>query len=92
MTNLDVVGKEITSFKDMEDDLDNGTINYKVTIGDPTNESSSQHIVLAAAYAFGGDVNNLQPGIDFFRRLAEAGALDAGNNETQRYAKGELNF
>ena len=45
--------------------------------------------MLAAAYAFGGDVNNLQPGIDFFRRLAEAGALDAGNNETQRYAKGE---
>ena len=89
MTNLDVVGKEITSFHDIADDLDAGTINYKVTIGDPTTESSSQHIVLAAAYAFGGDVSNLQPGIDFFRRLAEAGALDAGNNETQRYAKGE---
>lgn len=62
---------------------------YMVTIGDPATESSAQHVVLAAAYAMGGDVNNLQPGIDFFVTLAKAGRLDPGSNEMNRLAKGE---
>lgn len=73
--------------KSWQDVLDG---DYKVTIGDPSKGSSSQCAVLSAALAFGGDVNNIQPGIDFFNKLAKAGRLDIGDSSQARLEKGEI--
>jgi len=89
MTNVDAVGKEITSFHQIKEDLENGTINYKLSFGDPITGSLGQNVILAAAYAFGGDVNNLEPALQFFQDLAKAGAIDAGEIVYSRYEKGE---
>ena len=83
IVNTDKVGEAPKTFADILKG------DYMVTIGDPATESSAQNVVLAAAYAMGGDVNNLQPGIDFFVELAKAGRLDPGSNEMNRLAKGE---
>lgn len=48
---------------------------YTVAISDVTNASLGQYSVYAAALAMGGSADNIQPGIDFFRRLAEEGRL-----------------
>lgn len=90
MTNVDSVGKEISSWKQIKDDLDNGTLDYKITLGDPTTGACSQHFILAAAYALGGDINNIQPALDFFAELAKAGGLDAGEGTYARFEKGEI--
>jgi putative spermidine/putrescine transport system substrate-binding protein len=68
-------------------DILNGS--YKVTVGDVTSATTSQNAVLAAAYAFGGDESNIQPGIDFFAKIAEQGRLDLGDIALDRIEKGE---
>lgn len=73
--------------KSWEDILDG---NYKVTVGDPAKASASQCAVLSAALAFGGDVTNIQPGLDFFNELAKAGRLDIGDASQARLEKGEI--
>lgn len=63
---------------------------YKVTIGDPTSATQSQNAILAAAIANGGDETNIQPGIDFFAKLAEQGRLDMGSGDLSRLESGEI--
>lgn len=63
---------------------------YKVSIGDVTVGTSSQCSVLSAALAFGGSEADVQPGIDFFIELAEAGRIDTGDASTARLEKGEI--
>ncbi len=84
LTNKNVVtGAAPTSWQDIL----NGS--YKVTVGDVTSATTSQNAVLAAAYAFGGSESNIQPGIDFFAKLAEQGRLDLGDISIDRIEKGE---
>lgn len=69
-------------------DLEQGT--YKVAVGDVTKASQAQNAVLAAAIAHGGDENNLQPGLDFFAKLAEAGRISKVDVQLPNIQKGEV--
>ena len=70
------------------DDLKNG--DYIVTIGDALTANQAQFAILAAAYAFGGDEKNIQPGIDFYAELAKQGRLSAVDPSVANLEKGEV--
>lgn len=82
--NNNLVDNPPQSFKDLLDG------DYKVTIGDVNSATQAQNAVLSAAFANGGDEKNIQPGIDFFAKLAEEGRLDLGGSSVQRLEKGEI--
>lgn len=84
ITNKNQVATAPTSFADIL----NG--DYKVTIGDVNAANQAQNAVLSAAYANGGDEANIQPGLDYFAKLAEAGRLDMGDVSLQRLESGEI--
>lgn len=84
LTNKQVVKDAPKSFEDILKG------DYKVNIGDVTKANQAQNAVLAAAIANGGDEANIQPGIDFFKTLAEQGRIDKGELSLARIEKGEL--
>lgn len=84
LTNKRLVPEAPTSFKDLLEG------DYMVSIGDVAKSTRAQYALLAAAYAFGGDESNIQPGLDFFRQLAEQGRLDKGEFNFSRIEKGEI--
>ena len=47
-------------------------------------------LVGEAAIAYGGSEADVQPGLDYFRKLAEQGRLDLGELSPARLAKGEI--
>jgi putative spermidine/putrescine transport system substrate-binding protein len=84
ITNKDLVQNPPTSFADiLEGD-------YVVAVGDVTKASQAQNAVLSAAIAMGGSESDIQPGLDFFKKLAEAGRLDMGELSLTRLEKGEV--
>lgn len=70
------------------EDLKNG--NYKVSIGDVETANQAQFAVLAAAYAFGGDEKNIEPGVEFFADLAKQGRLGTNDPGLAQLEKGEV--
>lgn len=84
LTNKKLVSDAPTSFQDLLEG------DYVVSIGDVARSTRAQYAVLAAAYAMGGDESNIQPGLDFFRQLAEQGRLDKGEFTLSRIEKGEI--
>lgn len=84
LTNKKLVPEAPTSFQDLLEG------DYVVSIGDVARSTRAQYAVLAAAYAMGGDESNIQPGLDFFRQLAEQGRLDKGEFTLGRIEKGEI--
>lgn len=84
LTNKKLVQDAPTSFQDLLEG------DYVVSIGDVAKSTRAQYALLAAAYAFGGDESNIQPGLDFFRQLAEQGRLDKGEFNFSRIEKGEI--
>ncbi len=69
-------------------DIEKG--NFKVTIGDVLKAAQAQYGVLAAAYANGGDEKNIQPGIDFYAKLAKQGRLQTTDASITALEKGEV--
>lgn len=69
-------------------DIENG--DYKVAIGDVLKASQAQFGVLAAAYAYGGDEKNIQPGVDYFEKLAKQGRLQTNDIKLTALEKGEV--
>ncbi len=63
---------------------------YKVTVGDVGTAAQAVNGVLAAAYAMGGNEQNLQPGLDFFTKLAKAGRLGLNDPSIANLEKGEI--
>nr|WP_242586767.1 extracellular solute-binding protein [Enterococcus sp. DIV0869a] len=63
---------------------------YKVSIGDVTTANQAQFAVLAAAVANGGDEKNIQPGLDYFKRITEAGRLSTVDANLANLEKGEI--
>ncbi|WP_342542772.1 ABC transporter substrate-binding protein [Paenisporosarcina sp. FSL H8-0542] len=63
---------------------------YKVTVGDVQRGTQNQMAVLAAAIAYGGDETNLQPGIDYFAKLAKQGRLSLTDAKPANIEKGEV--
>ncbi len=84
ITNRALVPVAPTSFEDIL----NG--DYMVSVGDVASWSQAQNAVLSAALAYGGDENNLQPGLDYFREIAEQGRIDMGEASIARLEKGEI--
>ncbi|MBW7453633.1 ABC transporter substrate-binding protein [Paenibacillus sepulcri] len=70
------------------DDLLKG--DYKIAVGDVTKAAQAQMSVLAAAIAMGGDEKNIQPGIDFFKKLAEQNRISSADVTTANMEKGEI--
>lgn len=70
------------------EDVRNGS--YKLTIGDVVGGATGQGVVVATAYAFGGDLDNLQPAYDFWLEMAEAGRIDSGDILLARIQAGEV--
>lgn len=69
-------------------DVRKGT--YKITIGDVIGGATGQANVLATAYAFGGDIDNLDPAFEFWEEMAKAGRIDQGDILLQRIQAGEV--
>lgn len=63
---------------------------YKVSIGDVAKASQAQNAILAAAIAFGGDESNIQPGIDFFEKLAKQKRISLSDVKIANFEKGEV--
>jgi putative spermidine/putrescine transport system substrate-binding protein len=57
--------------------------------GDPTQSSQAVMAVWAAALASGGSVDNAQPGLDFFKKLNDAGIFVPVIGKTATVASGE---
>lgn len=83
-TNTKLVPNAPKSFADLL------TGNYKIAVGDVTKANQAQNAVLSAAIANGGSESNIQPGLDFFKKLAEQGRLDKGELTLARLEKGEI--
>jgi putative spermidine/putrescine transport system substrate-binding protein len=64
---------------------------YKDTIcmKDPRESATANMVVLAAAFAHGGDETNPQPGLDYFKQLSDAGNLRALAPSADNIQKGE---
>ena len=64
---------------------------YKNTVcmKDPRSSATAQMIVLASAYAHGGDENNVQPGLDFFKKMIDGGILNGVSPSAANIQKGE---
>ncbi len=86
LQNLDNIGTPITSWADLKNS------ECRVTIGDVVRGASSQMAVLSCAYALGGGIDNIDPAIEFFKELAAAGRLDAGDYSQERMARGEVDL
>lgn len=61
-----------------------------ISVGDVMKAAESQNAVLAAAYANGGDEKNIQPGIDFFKKLNAMGNLNNVDEKVSNFQKGEI--
>lgn len=61
-----------------------------VNMGNVVSGASSQVNVIACAIANGGGFDNVQPGIDYFKKLVEQGRLDPGDGNKTRLKAGEV--
>ncbi|RLL46729.1 extracellular solute-binding protein [Oceanobacillus piezotolerans] len=84
ITDKQNVEKAPTSWEE----LANG--NYSISVGDVTKATQAQFGVLAAAIANGGDETNIQPGIDYFRQIAEQGRMTSAEANIANLEKGEI--
>ena len=73
-----------TAWEDVKDG------DYLVSVGNVMSGAASQVAVLSCAIANGGSIDDVQPGIDFFKDLAEEGRLDTGDTTSARMASGEM--
>jgi len=60
-----------------------------VCMKDPRSSATAQMIVMAAAFAHGGDENNVQPGLDFFKKMIDGGVLNGVSPSSANIQKGE---
>jgi putative spermidine/putrescine transport system substrate-binding protein len=84
IVNKNLNDVEIHSWQELRDS------NLKLSISNPSVAAAGQMSVLSAAYAFGGGIDNIKPGIDFFKEMARAGRIDAGGASSQRFSMGEI--
>jgi putative spermidine/putrescine transport system substrate-binding protein len=60
-----------------------------VSISDPRGAAQGNYTVFAAAFANGGDETDVQPGLDYFKALVDAGNLKATAPDLAAFQKGE---
>lgn len=83
LTNTEQVEKVPTSWADIK------AGDYKVALGD-IGGGTAQAAVIASAYAFGGDLNNLDPAFEFWTEMAEAGRINTLDILQQNFETGEV--
>ena len=83
LTNTEQVENVPTSWADIK------AGDYKVALGD-IGGGTAQASVIASAYAFGGDLNNLDPAFEFWTELAEAGRINTLDILQQNFETGEI--
>lgn len=83
LTNTEQVADVPTSWADIK------AADYKVAIGD-IGGGTAQAAVIASAYAFGGDLNNLDPAFEFWTEMAEAGRINTLDILQQNFETGEI--
>lgn len=71
--NAEVMDPVPQGFKDLLDPAYKG----KIVIMDPRHSATGFASVMAAVYALGGDMDNLEPGLDFIRQLKQRGHIAA---------------
>ena len=71
------------------DDLLKPEFKDTICMKDPRQSATANMVVLAAAIAKGGDENNPQPGLDYFKQLIDAGNLRPIQPSTSNIQKGE---
>ncbi|WP_345105765.1 ABC transporter substrate-binding protein [Candidatus Villigracilis vicinus] len=84
--NSDVVTDIPTSYADLNDEQYEGQV---ALAGDPRASNQAAQSVYAAALANGGDLDNIQPGLEFFKELNEKGILLPLIADSGPIAKGE---
>jgi putative spermidine/putrescine transport system substrate-binding protein len=84
--NTDVVKDVPQDWKDLLDPKYKGQI---ALAGDPRASNQAAQSVYAAALANGGSLDNIQPGLDFFKQLNQAGNLLPLIADSGPIAKGE---
>jgi putative spermidine/putrescine transport system substrate-binding protein len=85
LVNTDLVDPVPRSFEDLlkPDYAD------MVSISDPRGAAQGNYTVFAAAFANGGDETDVQPGLDYFKTLVDAGNLKATAPDLAAFQKGE---
>ncbi len=83
LVNTDQVSKIPTSWQDIRDG------DYKVALG-PLSGGNAQGAFIASTYAFGGDMDNIQPGIDFWTEMAEKGRINTLDITKANFESGEI--
>ena len=83
LVNTDQVSKVPTSWQDIRDG------DYKVALG-PLSGGNAQGASIASTYAFGGDMTNIQPGIDFWTEMANAGRINTLDITQANLESGEI--
>lgn len=61
-----------------------------IGFGDPRQAAENFDAVIAAAYAFGGSINNIQPGINFFKELRKSGNWSGAPDGTAPLQTGQV--
>lgn len=61
-----------------------------VNMGNVVGGASSQANILACAIAMGGGFDNVQPGIDYFKQLAEEGRIHPSDGQVAEMVNGEV--
>lgn len=85
LVNTDLVDPVPTSFASL---LEPAYAN-SVSISDPAGAAQGNFTVFAAAFANGGDEANVQPGLDYFKDLVDAGNLKPTPPDLAQFQKGE---
>lgn len=83
LTNTDQIADAPKSWQDIRDG------DYKVAIGD-INGGTAQAAVVASAYAFGGNLDNLDPAFEFWAEMAKAGRINSVDITQQNFETGEV--
>ncbi len=84
ITDKDNVDQAPTSWEELQSG------DYQVSVGDVTVANQAQFAVLAAAIANGGDESDIQPGLDYYKKIAEDGRLSTVDASVANLEKGEI--
>ena len=60
-----------------------------VCMKDPRSSATAQMIVLGAAFANGGDETNVQPGLDYFKKIVDGKIVNGASPSSSTIQKGE---
>ena len=83
LVNTDQVDEVPTSWADLLEG------DYKVALG-PLTGGNAQAAFIASAYAFGGDMDNLEPAVEFWTTLAEEGRVSTLDITQANFESGEI--